>query len=175
MNMIEKLQAYKIDTASPTAAIASMRERGMFDLTADEYRFRIADLANADAPTDDERELNYTYRYLVCGILTNSNESVDRKALLSESYKKAVEFIMANQFVFAKPEYDEGEPKLDATGKPKPKKGKKKEMAIKCYNEKIKDKGLTRKEAIAILMEDVGMTPAGASTYYANLKKGTMR
>jgi hypothetical protein len=67
----------------------------------------------------------------------------------------------------------DGEPKLDAAGNPKQKKGAKKELAREVWNEN-KHKEMSRKEWIALLVELVGLTPAGASTYYAGLKKNTL-
>lgn len=54
----------------------------------------------------------------------------------------------------------------------KAKKGAKKFLGLKVYNEQIKGNDLKRKEAIEILMTEVGLTQAGASTYYANFKSG---
>jgi hypothetical protein len=63
--------------------------------------------------------------------------------------------------------------KLDAVGVPKRKKGAKKQLAIEVYN---REKGTerTRGEWIELLMGEVGLSKAGASTYFAGLKKGTM-
>jgi hypothetical protein len=96
---------------------------------------------------------------------------IDGKSVVDEALLKAKAFISKNEYVFAvREERQNVTPKLDALGKPKRKKGAKKELAKKVYNEKIAGKQLTRKQAIAIIAEEVGMTPAGASTYYGNLK-----
>lgn len=171
MNTLEKIEAAHIPTTSPAAAIQYMRDFGWFEKTGEDYKFHIVDLSGADAQTDNERELNYTFRYLVTTAI--EQPGIKGRELVGVATERAKTFIANHQYVFAVPEED-ATPKLDATGKPKPKKGAKKEMARKVYDEQIRDKGLTRKEAIAIIAEDVGMSPGGASTYYANLKKGTM-
>ncbi len=63
--------------------------------------------------------------------------------------------------------------KLDAAGNPKQKKGAKKEAAKRVWNNNPdKQTSMTRKEWIALLCDEVGLSPAAASTYYANLKNG---
>lgn len=171
MNILEKIEQSGIPTDRASQAIQHMRDHGLFELDAQDYRERIALLTNVDAPTSDERELNYLYRYIITDAIQNSE--VDASQLVSGALTKARKFISTHQYVFAKPE-EEKAPKLDAAGNVKPKKGAKKELAKKVYNEQIKDNDLSRKEAIAILVEEVGLTPAGASTYYANLKKGKL-
>ena len=172
MTPIEKIASSHIPTNSPVAAIQHMREHGWFEKTGDDYKFHIVDIAGAEALTDDERELNYTLRYLVTEVI--GNPELRGRLLVDLAATKAKHFIENNQYVFAKPEAD-AEPRLDAMGNVKPKKGAKKEMARKVYDEQIKDvEGMTRKAAIEILVEEVGLSPAGASTYYANLKKGAM-
>lgn len=69
---------------------------------------------------------------------------------------------------------DTGKPKMDAAGNPKQKKGAKRTKAIEVYKANI-DKNMTRKEWIALLVAEVGLTKAGASTYYASLKGNKMK
>lgn len=65
------------------------------------------------------------------------------------------------------------EQNLDAAGNPKQKKGAKKEAAKRVWNDNPdKQKSMSRKEWIALLCDEVGLSPAAASTYYANLKNG---
>jgi len=171
MNAIEKLALIGIPTRSAAAAIQYMRDNGWFEKPIEDYKYLIADLGGADFPTDDEREANYTFRYLVQEAI--NDPELKGKDLVGLAYDKAITFIKNNQYVFAKKE-DDAPPKLDAAGKPKAKKGAKKERAIQVYNEKIKDKITSRKEAIEILVAEAGLTKGGASTYYANLKAGRM-
>jgi len=171
MKILEKLALIGIPTRTAPAAIQYMRDHRWFEKTDDEYKDLIIELAMDDVPTEDSRELNYTFRYLVTMAIEHPGHT--GKATLALAYEKAKTFIANHQYVFATPDEDD-EPKLDAIGNVKPKKGAKKELARKVYDEKIRNKDVSRKDAIAILMEDVGMSAGGASTYYANLKKGTM-
>ena len=171
MNRIEKLESYRIDTRSPNAAIASMHRLGLIGEGASGHKDMVVELGNTDAPSDDERELDYTFRYMVTLVIEKPD--LGGQLLVDLAYTKAKTFIENHQYVFAVPDED-AEPKLDAVGNVKPKKGAKKELARKVYDEKIRNKDLARKDAIAILMEDVGMSAGGASTYYANLKAGRM-
>lgn len=171
MNAIEKLALIGIPTRSPSAAVQHMRDAGWFEKLDEDYKYLIADLGGADSPTEDSRELNFTFRYLVTEAIENSE--LKGKELVAVAYEKAKDFIASHQYVFATPDADVP-PKLDAAGNPKPKKGAKKELARKVYDEQIRNKDKTRKEAIEILVAEVGLSPAGASTYYANLKKGVM-
>ena len=44
------------------------------------------------------------------------------------------------------------------------------DIAVKIYEEEKKKKGFTRKGCILRFMSEAGLTKAGASTYYANIK-----
>jgi hypothetical protein len=149
-----------------------MHRLGLTKMNLNDAVNHIVNLTGRDAPSDDARELDYTIRYLVGEAI--ATPTGDAKDLLAIAYQKATRFISSHQFVFAVGEDENATPKLDAAGKPKQKKGAKKENARRVYDEKIRNTDTTRKEAIAILVEEVGLTPAGASTYYAQLKKGTM-
>ncbi len=170
-NTFDNIDAIDIPTQSVGAAIQHMRDFGWFEKTGADYQTLIEAVTGVEADTADARELNYTFRYLVTGAIETPNVAGD--LLVGQALTKARTFIANHQYVFAVPDAD-ATPKLDAAGNIKPKKGAKKEMARKVYDEKIRNTELTRKEAIAILVEEVGLTPAGASTYYANLKKGVM-
>ena len=171
MNRIERIKSYRIDTRSPIAAIDSMHRLGLTSMTATDAKDQIIELGNTDAPVATDHELDYTFRYMVTLVIEKPD--IGGQELVDLAFEKAKTFIENHSYVFAVPDED-AEPKLDAIGNVKPKKGAKKELAIKVYNEKIRNKDVTRKDAIAILMEEVGMSAGGASTYYANLKAGRM-
>lgn len=67
----------------------------------------------------------------------------------------------------------EAEPKKydAAAGAKAPKPGSQQEKVSKLYAANA-DK--SRKEVIALIMSEIGMSPAGASTYYQNAKKAAM-
>lgn len=175
MNVIATIAALGIPTRSQAAAIQHFRDHDpvWHRQTADTYQDLIIRITGVSAQSEDALELEYAFRYTV----TTAIEQPDLTGhtLVNLALARAQNFIADHPYVFAEPDEDlDAPPKLDAQGKPKAKKGAKKEMARKVYDEKIRNEGLTRKESIAILVEEVGLSPAGASTYYANLKKGVM-
>ena len=169
---LETLKEYNIPTGSFVDAIQHLNGNTM--LTDAEYESRITELVGAPCTISVANLPRYAYLYLVQEIIkaSYSTDMIDVVAIYEVSYDMAETFITENSYIFA--EKDDKETKLDATGAPKPKKGAKKALAIKVYAEDIRGKNLTRKESIAILMEKVGMSSGGASTYYANLKAGRM-
>ena len=102
------------------------------------------------------------------------NESVRMLDVLTKAKADAATFLVEQAWTFVgtddKADIENADPEVVKAGRAK--KGAKKVLALKIYNRKIKDKKLTRKEAIAVLMEEIGLTAAGASTYYANFKNG---
>lgn len=115
----------------------------------------------------------YTVQETLCAFNTGDRPDIDE---LWKTINSRAEYFMKDQ-PWAVKEYvtenlDE-EQKLDASGNPKQKKGAKKEAAKKIWNNNPdKQQSMTRKEWIALLCEEVGLSPAAASTYYANLKNG---
>lgn len=107
-----------------------------------------------------------------------AEEAVKAVDLLNEAKARADEFTKPDGklawtlagYEDGKAEIENAEPEAVKAGKAK--KGARKVLGLRIYNEKIAGKELTRKEAIAILMEEVGLSAAGASTYYANFKSG---
>lgn len=173
---IEQLEAYNIPTHSYVAAIQYLNDRT--ELSDAEYIKRIEELVGYSVTISTAHLPRYAYLYLVQELIRESlNLNTDVMApvaIYEAAYRKAEAFIIENSYIFATSDDEDKPTKLDAAGNIKPKKGKKKELAKEVYVANIEGKGLTRKEAIGILMEKVGMSSGGASTYYANLKKGTM-
>lgn len=158
----------------PTDFIHKAAEHlGLVEERPEHYTTGIKLISGEDFNSDNYDILRKTYAYLVVGVIQelDHTDKLDGKKLLATAEAKATKLVTDNPWMFARPE---AEPKLDANGHTKPRKGAKKELAKQIYAEQIEDKGLSRKEAIAILVEEVDMSPAGASTYYANLKKGTL-
>ncbi len=96
-----------------------------------------------------------------------SGQEIDPSKIYTEATSKAHDFVNEMSWVFAK---KDEEVKLDAEGKPKQKKGAKQDQAYDVYVQAIKD-GLSRKDIIQSFQDDVGMTKAGATTYFYNMKK----
>ena len=171
---IETIRSYDIPVGSYVAAIQYLGERA--DLTDAQYIARIEELVGYSVTISKEHLPKYAYLYLVQELIRASmtTDKLHPVAIYEIAYDKAEEFITENSYIFAKPEAEDGVVKLDATGAPKPKKGAKKDLAKQVYADEIEGKGLSRKEAIAIIMDKVGMSSGGASTYYANLKSGKL-
>ena len=173
---IKTLQESGIPVHSFVAAIQYLNDNT--PLTDEQYIESISELIeghNVLQLGDKEHMPRYTYLYFVQELIRESfsTDKLDTFDIFSVAMEKARVYIKDNSWAFAVAEED-GEPKLDAAGNIKPKKGAKKELAKKVYAEDIEGKELSRKEAIGILMEKVGMTSGGASTYYANLKAGRL-
>ena len=101
-----------------------------------------------------------------------AGEKIDPNKLYVEATAKARDLVRDMSWVFAK---KEEEIKLDASGKPKPKKGSKGERSYEVYREMV-SKDATRKEIIEAFQDEevMGMTPhtkSGATTYFYNMKR----
>ncbi|KKL72227.1 hypothetical protein LCGC14_2087030 [marine sediment metagenome] len=101
-----------------------------------------------------------------------AGEKIDPTATYVEATKLALDLIETMPWVFA---VKEKEVKLDASGKPKAKKGSKGTRSYELYCELVGE-GATRKEIIEAFQseEQMEMTPhtkSGATTYFYNMKK----
>ena len=160
----------------------NIQELAAFDWTEGQYLAGIAELRGdrskiehlksyADQiPETKHAEYlpKYVFRYFVYNLLKTPEADIEE--LYTKGIADAIKYINNNPWVFAKPE-DEVAPKLNSDGTVAPKKGDKKVIAKKLYEDN-KDKVTARKDWIALLVKEVGLTEAGASTYYANLKNG---
>ncbi len=169
---IEVLQQRDIPISSYISAVQHINNRG--ELTHKEYIERIKELTGEVVSFTNDFMYRFTYLYLIQNTVKTSfrTDKLDMKEILNSSISEATTLLENNPWFCYVPEK---EPVLDANGKPKPKKGAKKEMAKQVWD-KYKDDGVdrTRKEWIQLLVDEVGLTPLGASTYYANLKKGKL-
>lgn len=130
------------------------------------------------------------YGYLVQGLVKAhvAKQSAQILDLLVKAKSQADSLIEEQTWMFiadedTRAEIENADPEVVKAGKAK--KGARKVLGLKIYNDRIKGnvvkvkKGaevpagkMVRKEAIAILMEEVGLTSAGASTYFANFESG---
>jgi hypothetical protein len=152
-----------------------MQQVGMWDLTDDKWSELVDELRGSTVKgvtMPQEHLQKYSAKYFIQNLLKagETGATVDMDDVWLRSIQDGIRYIALNPWVFAKPE-DDTPPKLNADGTVAPKKGDKKIIAKEVY-EKNKDKVKTRKEWIALLVKEVGLTEAGASTYYANLKSG---
>lgn len=161
---ITYLNDLNIDTTNHNRAVQSA---GLLAFDEDTYREVISDLTGTDTKVEDDFT-KYTFMYVVDQIMTKGTPDFE------SAYNKAKQLVKQRPWTLAKPEYTSSyTPKstTDALGNPKQKKGAKKEAAKKFWKEN-QGKFTTRKQWIEALMEHVGLTKAGASTYHYNLKKG---
>lgn len=137
------------------------------------YIDNINELTGTTVTEDNSDKLRILHSYLICSIIEADAKEMDVSVdtLLTISIERTNKFFIEQPWHFAKPEADS---KLDDNGQVKAKKGSKKILAQEVYDKDIKDKGLSRKEAIDILVAAGVSTPAGSSTYYAKLKKGEL-
>lgn len=163
-DVINYLADLNIDVSN---RIRAVQAAGAVGFDENGYREVIRDLTGRDDDVADEYT-KHTFMYLVDQIAMNGVGDFDT------AYEKAKKYVTKNPWVLAKPEHTSTYvPKstVDALGNPKQKKGAKKAAAQKFWKEN-QGKFNTRKEWIEALMEAVGLTRAGASTYYYNLQKG---
>lgn len=171
MSAIELVRnKYKLTDQS---IVRNVQELCQLEMTDGQYLAAIAELRGdrhkiEPLPDREHHQSKYVFRYLVYNLLKTPDAPIED--LYTKSIADAVKYIDENPWVFAKPD-DETPPKLNPDGTVAPKKGDKKVIAKKVYEEN-KGKVNTRKEWIALLVKEVGLTEAGASTYYANLKSG---
>ena len=171
---IAVIEAYGAPTNSYIAAVTFFNERP--EMSKEEYEAGYNDIIGTEVAVqfEDQKHARFHFLYAVQETVRVALVAIPDMAEIALEVERRVAKLKADKpWSFKDYTLEEnGERKLDATGKPKPKKGAKKELAKQVYADHIEGKGLSRKEAIAIMAEKVGLTPAGASTYYANCKAG---
>ena len=168
---IEVIQGFGAPTDSYIRAIGYFNEQPM--MNKEQYERGYADVVGVEDVVvfDTFQHARFYFLYAVQETIRVAATTIPDMAEIADDVDRRVKALEAKHPEMFK-DYETAEVKMDATGKPKPKKGAKKDLAKKVYAEKIEGMNLKRKDAIAILAEEVGLTPAGASTYYANLKAG---
>lgn len=166
MNMNEYTTQYLAELGIDTRSrIYAIQDAGALEFDENTYRRIIGELTGTEDVNIGDDYARHTFMYLIDGIMQDNPD-------LSAAEARAIAYVDANRWVLAKPEY-EYEPKqtVDALGQPKQRKGAKKEAAIVFWKSN-QGKFTTRKEWIAALADNVGLTEAAASTYHHNLKTG---
>ncbi len=169
-NILDILRKQRVPVDSPVSAAQHLGLNGIGKLADKEYVKRINELTGVNAKFEDTNMYRMSYSYFVTDVIkaTDNTDKPDVGKIWRTAKVKASKLIKEQNWMFA---HTETEDKLDEDGNVKPKKGAKKELAMEVYRDEIVGKIDTRKDAIAILVKKAGLTPAGASTYYANLKK----
>lgn len=181
MTPLQTIASYGLPTDSYIAAIQLANNEDLpLSLTKDQYEQGVADIVGlTSAPSvDTDKEARVLFLYTVQETIRAFNDAAgaipDMEGVWTDIQKRAKVFQKNHPWVFKdyaaeKYENETGEVKLDSVGKPKQRKGAKKAQAEALYQ---KINGTTdRAGIIAALMKDVGMTKAGATTYFHNCKK----
>lgn len=172
---VEQIKQFDIPVDSYIHAVQYINEQGYLDKS--DYETRVRQLLGDNSIVfDDIKQARLYYLYTIQELVRNA---ADGDGITVDIVRKDIDtrfsaFVTQHKWALVDDQEiasQQREQKVDANGKPKPKKGAKKELAKKVWNEN-KDKGYTRKQFIDILVKEVGLTPAGASTYYSNLKAG---
>lgn len=167
-NAVQMIEQFGIPTNNFVDAIRFVNDRDW--LSKEEYEQRIEQITGHKIALSDQKQARMYYLYLIQESVRSKDNDVD--TVINEVEQRVQHFNKEYGWALVSDEdHKSDEEKVDASGNQKPKKGAKKELAKKVWNQN-KDKGYTRKQFIDILVKEVGLTPAGASTYYSNLKAG---
>ena len=165
----ELLEIYDIPTDSWIEATDQVSdEKNVYE---EDYIRRTEELIGVTPSFEDSRKYRYLYIYCIqegVRAIVNGDVEIDLNVVAHDRMETF--FVRCNWVLH---DFGTSDKKVDKYGKPKPKRGAKKELAKALY-QKHKDEDLTRKQWIELLVKDADMTKAGASTYYSGLKKGTL-
>lgn len=155
------------------SVVQSMQALCQLQFTDDQYVDMIREVRGIEHkidPIPGKNMAKYAFRFFYQDQMTSELKGLPANpdSTFLNALVRARRYIDTNSWVFAtRKEEDE----IGEDGKPVPKKGDKKVLAKKVYEEN-KHTTMTRKQWIALLVKEVGLSDAGASTYYANLKAG---
>jgi len=154
------IEALGIPTTSPVAAIRFLNGNGV---RIDSHEMIIEEMTGVKIDYNDSRLSRYTFLYMVQNLL-KSGVPENLPSLVTTSTIQADEFISKNKWAFVTTD------NVGTDGKPKRKYGGTKEKAKRLWLDN-QDKEYTRKQWIELLIKEVGLTKAGASTYHYNMRK----
>lgn len=173
---LEIIADYGVPTTSYLRAIQAFNDdEKPIVLRKEQYEKGIADIVGGDHPPSysNEKEARIYFLYVVQEtIRAFSQGTIPEMDVVWEDAQNRAKNMIANQ-PWAIKDYaaeDTGEPKLDAAGNPKKRKGAKKDEAEALYR-RMNDGKNDRVAIINALVEEVGMSKPGATTYFHNLKK----
>ncbi len=170
---LEIIESYGSPTDSYIAAVTYFRyERS--PLTKEEHEQGIADILGSDtaAVFDTEKEAEVWFMYTVQEtIRAFSGDAIpDLDEVWAEVQRRVGKFM--TDMPWAMKDYSSEIEDIDDEGKTvvKQKKGAKKEQAIALYN-KLNDGTNDRNVIVTAFMDEIGMSKAGATTYFHNFRK----
>lgn len=171
MNALEVLREYDIDTSSANLAVVSIRNKNW--TSARQYEAAIRELVPDVNGLDctDYHLTRLTFGYLVQGIVASGDLLTDTFMIAktkAETLLRTHSWIRAQQGDTTSEPAEGVEVKAD-NGSVKRKKGAKLEHARQLYLKHC-DK-LPKDEIIKLFVDEVGLTPLGASSYYYVFKK----
>lgn len=173
---LEVIAGYGVSTTSYIRAIQQFNDLDhSIILKKEQYEKGIADIVGGDHPPSfsSEKEARIYFLYVIQETIRSfSQGTIPEMDHVWEDAQRRAKQMIINQ-PWAVKDYcadDEGEPKLDAAGNPKKRKGAKKDEAEALYK-RMNDGNNDRTAIIAALIDEVGMSKAGATTYFHNLKK----
>jgi len=173
---LEIIAGYGVSTTSYIRAIQEFNdlERPIV-LRKAQYEQGIADIIGGDHPPSysNEKEAKIYFLYVVqetiraygTGVIPDMAEVWENAQIRAKKMIENQPWAIKDYFT-----EDDGEPKLDATGNPKKRKGAKKDEAEALYR-RLNDGTNDRTAIIDALINEVGMSKPGATTYFHNLKK----
>lgn len=172
---LEVIAEFGVSTTSCIRAIQDINDPDRpITLSKAQYEQTIADIIGGDHPPvyRNEKEARIYFLYVVQETIRAFQTDIpEMDEVWEEAQRRAADLIQRQPWVAKDYKTDEiGEPKLDATGNPKKRKGAKKEEAEALYR-KMNDGLNDRPTIVAALMEEVGLSKPGATTYFHNLKK----
>jgi len=173
---LEVIEEFGAPTHSYIEAVQHFNDR--VNLTQSEYEKGYNDIIGTVTKVEfnDHTLARYHFLYAVQETIKASFDGVPDMVVVVDEIEKHVAKLKASYpYLFKNSISPSGKPEpkqMDAAGLPKRRKGTKKKLTKEVYVEFIEGKDLTRKEAIAILVEKVRLKETVASTYYSNCKKG---
>jgi len=166
---LEIIESYGAPTGSYIHAIRFFREDHA-PLTKEECEKGVAEIIGMDGVPSYRNQKEATLYFLYCVQETirayNTGEIPDMSEVWNDVVRRATEYISSSPW--AVKDYDSEQTADDGT--PKQKKGAKKEQSRALYV-KLNDGSHTRDDIINAFMDKLGMSKAGATTYFHNLKK----
>jgi hypothetical protein len=180
-SVIEKIKELGLPINSFVSAVHELHLH-FGDRTKGDYDFQIAALTNHHVETKHTKHAQLVFGYIVQesirAYITKTPQTVDELVELASS--KALTFLVNNPWNDAETEITtvttpDGETTSVVTVKNKRGKGPtKRDLSIQLYT-KVKDQKLSRQDLINLFVKELGLTPAGASTYVANCRSGAWK
>lgn len=168
--IIDNIAAFDIPVNSVIGAVQLFNERareGQYGSYGHVLRTILEqDFVVMEAPYD-RIQVAYVIQETIKTYQAGGSKDVDPAKIYVTATKLARDFVESHAYVFA---VKEEEVRLDASGKPKPKKGVKQVKAYEVYSRLVQE-GASRKDIIEAFVVEVPLTKSGATTYFYNMKK----